>query len=94
MQCPPLAQPWRWIYSQTKLVRYHQMARKSVLLVSSQFGHKWACTFTEGQKLEILDLRRGIVLCSENKGAYQLCSYCTADICTFVFAYGKMMQLI
>ena len=38
--------------------------------------------------LEISDLRRGIVLseyCSENKGANQLCSYCTV-----VFASAKI----
>ena len=33
--------------------------------------------------LEISDLRRRriILSCSENKGADQLCSYCTADLC-------------
>ena len=48
-------------------------------VVSQQVRHKPACTVTEaGYKLEISDLRREeIVLCRENKGADQLCSYCT-----------------
>ena len=49
--------------------------RKSVLGVSEHVRHKPDCTATEdgGERLDILDLgSRGIVLCSENKGAVQL----------------------
>ena len=34
-----------------------------------------------------------IVLCSENKGADQLCSITLQLICTFVFAYAKKQVL-
>ena len=45
--------------------------RKPVFGVSNQVRHK----------SKILDLRkRGIKLCSENKGDDKLCSYCTADL--------------
>ena len=50
--------------------------RKPTIVVSAQVRHKSVCTVTEAnEKLEISDLRRrGIVLCSGNKGADQLCS--------------------
>ena len=56
--------------------------RKPVFGVSVQVQNKPGCTATEnGKKLEILDLEsRRIVLCSEKKGADQLCNYCTADL--------------
>ena len=64
--------------------------RKTVLGVPDLVRHKSACTVTEaGYKLAISDLRRrGIVLCSESKGADQLCSYCTADL-RLCFRIGK-----
>ena len=52
----------------------------AVLFVTNR--HKPACTVPEaGWMLEmILDLsRRGIALCSENKGAYQLCGFVFAQ---------------
>ena len=54
---------------------------------------KPGCTATE-KKLEILNLRRtGIYdLRSKNKGAVQLCSYCTADLC-LCFHIGKNLVL-
>ena len=67
-------------------------ARKPVFGASDQVRHKPAYAATEdGRKLKILDLgRRGIVLfCSENKGADQLCSYCTADL-RLCFRIGKI----
>ena len=58
--------------------------RKPVFGVSEQVRHKLGCTVTEdGYKLEILDLEsRAIVvsICSKNKGAEQLGSYCAADL--------------
>ena len=56
--------------------------RKLVFGVSDQVGHKPGCTATEdGWRLDISDLEsRGIVLCSENKGADQLCDYRTDDL--------------
>ena len=61
--------------------------RKPTICVSDQIGHKPACTVIEaGKKLETLYLRRGIVLCSENKGADQLRSVTAKLVCAFVFA--------
>ena len=56
--------------------------RKPAFGVSDQVRHKPGCAITEyGKRLEILDLdRRGIVLCSKNKGADQLPSYREADL--------------
>ena len=55
--------------------------------------HKRACTITETVlKLEILDLSRGeivLFVTSEKKGADQLCSNCTADLCP-CFCIGKL----
>ena len=50
--------------------------------VSNQVRHKPACIVTENSlKLEILDLEKVLYyLWRENKGADQLCSYCTADL--------------
>ena len=51
--------------------------------VFNQVWHKHTgCTSTEdGYRLDISDLwSRGIVLCSKNKGADQLCGYHTADL--------------
>ena len=66
------------------LVSFEPSRGKTNNVVSEQVRHKPACTVTEKSlKLENLDLsRRGIVLypCSENIGADQLCSYCTADL--------------
>ena len=55
---------------------------KTNKLGSDQVRHKPGCTVTEeGYRLEIFDLEsRGIVLCSENKGADQLRSYCGANL--------------
>ena len=53
--------------------------RRTVFRVSDQVLHKTTRTATEdGYKLEILDLLHNQY--SENKGADQLCSYCTADL--------------
>ena len=55
--------------------------RKPVFVVSDQVRHKLVCAATEdGHKLEMSDFRRRELcyLCSENKGADQLCCYCTA----------------
>ena len=57
--------------------------RKPVLGVSEQDRNKPDCTATEdgGERLDILDLgSRGIVLCSENKDAEQVCSYRATDM--------------
>ena len=56
--------------------------RKPFFGVSYQVQHKLGCTVTgDGERLEILDLEsRGIVLCSKNKGADQLCGYRTTDV--------------
>ena len=68
---------------------------KTNVLVSDLVRHKLGCTATEdGERLEISDFEsRGIVLCSENKGADQPHGYREADlhlcfrICkTFVFS--------
>ena len=52
----------------------HQMScmvRKPVLMFSNQVRQKTGCTAKEdGEMLKISNLRRGNVLCSENKGAY------------------------
>ena len=50
---------------------------EALILYVSRFMRKPGCTTTEdGQRLEIMDLgSRGIVLCSEHKGADQLCGY-------------------
>ena len=57
--------------------------RKPVFRVSDQVQHKPGCTTTEDVwKLEILyKEEEGLYyLCSENKGADQLCGYRTADL--------------
>ena len=55
--------------------------RKPVFGVSDQVRYKPGCATTgDGERLEISDLGRGIVLCSENKGADRLCGYRTADM--------------
>ena len=60
------------------------VVRKPVFGVSDQVRQKPGSTTTQdGYRLEISDLEsRGIVLylCSENKGADQLRSYCAADL--------------
>ena len=52
-----------------------------VFEVFNQVQHKPGCKTTEdGKRLEILDLGSicsGTVLCSQNKGTYQLYGYCT-----------------
>ena len=67
-------------------------ARKPVFGVSDQVQHKSACAATEcGQKLGISGFKNEEELyyqCSENKGADQLCSYCTADL-RLCFRIGK-----
>ena len=57
--------------------------RKPVFRVSDLVRHKQGCTATEeGQRLEISYLgSRGIVLCSENKGADQLRRHHADDLC-------------
>ena len=62
-----------------------RVMRKPVFRVFNQVRQKHDCTATEdGQRIEILDLgRRGAVLCSENKGADQLCGHCAADLHLF-----------
>ena len=67
------------------IILFEPVREKTNNLGSDQVGHKLACTITaDGKRLEILDLEsRGIVLrymCSENKGADQLRSYCEADL--------------
>ena len=56
--------------------------RKPVFGVSDQVRLKSGCAATEScQKLEIFEFgSRGIVLCSENKGANQLLGYHTVDL--------------
>ena len=51
-------------------------------MVSKQVQHKSGCAAIEdGLSLQILDYdRRGTILCSENKEADQLRSYCAADL--------------
>ena len=58
------------------------VVRKPVFGNFDQVQHKPGCTATEdGKRLEISYLRRrGIVLCSENKGADQLRGYRVADL--------------
>ena len=55
---------------------------KTNILVSDLVRHKSGCTATEdGLRLEISDLEsRSYYICSENKGPYQLRSYCQADL--------------
>ena len=55
---------------------------KTNVLVSDLVRHKPGCTATgDGLRFEISDLEsRGIVLCSENKGADQLRGYREADL--------------
>ena len=56
---------------------------KPTVLVSGEVRHKPACTVSANtEKLKISDLSRGGILLSvyKNKGTYQLCSYCTADL--------------
>ena len=55
---------------------------KTNVLVSDLVRHKPGCTATEdGLWLEISDLEsRSYNICSENKGADQLHSYCQADL--------------
>ena len=67
-----------------------RITRKPVFGVSDQVQHKRGCTATEdGKRLEKLDLgHRGIVLCSKNIGAAQLCGYHAANL-LFCFAYTK-----
>ena len=50
--------------------------------VSKQVPHKSDCvTIEDGLSLQILDFdRKGTILCSENKKADQLRSYCAADL--------------
>ena len=57
--------------------------RKSVFVVSDQVRHNPGCTATEDSyRLEISDLEsRGILLCSENKGADQIHGTHAADLC-------------
>ena len=81
----------------TFYLQYEQLGEKTNNL-GYQVQQKLACTVTEaGQKPEISEIRRkGLYyLCSENKGADQLCSDCTVDvrlcygICRFlVFSCG------
>ena len=55
---------------------------KTYLRVSDQVRNKLGCTAADGYRLEISDLgRRGNVLCSENKGADQLCGNRIANLC-------------
>ena len=51
-------------------------------MVSKQVQHKSGCaTIEDGLSLQILDYdRRETILCSKNKEADQLHSYCTADL--------------
>ena len=70
--------------------------RKPVFGVSDQVRHKLGCTAIEdGQRLEISDSgSRGIVLCSENKGADQLCSHgagIAADLCLCYYLCKKQV---
>ena len=60
------------------------MAKKQIFGVSDQVRHKPGCITTEdGYELDILDLgSRGIVLCSENIGAHQLC--CDLRFCLHI----------
>ena len=68
--------------------------RQPTIFVSEQAQHKPACTVTEkSNMLESLVLRRrGITLylCSDNKGADQLCSNCTADL-RLCFRIGRLL---
>ena len=59
------------------------VVRKPVFGVSDQVPHKPGCKATEdGYRHEIPCIgSRGIVLCSKNKGANQLCGYHEADLC-------------
>ena len=59
--------------------KMRHIVRKAVFGASDQVGYKTGCTAKEnGQRLKSLALgRRGIVLCSENKGAVQLRIDCT-----------------
>ena len=66
------------------------MREKTNSLDSDQVRYKVGCTVTvDGKRLEILDLEveELYYLCSENKGADQLCSDCEADL-HLVFAYA------
>ena len=67
-------------------------ARKMIISVPDKGQHKPACTVTE--KLYILVFwiyveKESYYLRSENKGADQLCSNCTADLC-LCFRIGKI----
>ena len=60
-------------------------ARKPVFRVFDQVRHKQVCTVSEearSVKFQILEEEKLYMyyLCSENKGADQLCSYSTADL--------------
>ena len=58
------------------------MSLKLSFGVSKQVQHKSDCaTIEDGLSLQIFDYdRRGTILCSENKEADQLRSYCAADL--------------
>ena len=60
--------------------------RKSAFVVSEQVRHKLACKVEAcnfGFTFVILDLRKSDCTMhgTKNKGADQLCSYCTTDLC-------------
>ena len=70
-------------FSKYEQVRHMSLVvRKPVFGVSDQVPHKPGSTTTrDGQRLEISYLeKKGIVLCSENKGADQLRGYREADL--------------
>ena len=58
--------------------------RKTVFQVSDQVRHKLGCTATEdmarGLKFRIIEVEELSYLCSENKGADQVCVYRAAGL--------------
>ena len=64
--------------------------RKPVSGVSDQVRHKLAYTVTDARILNIwVKVEEELYyLYGENKGAYQMCSYCTADLRLY-FGIGK-----
>ena len=44
-------------------------------------------------KFQILEEERLYYLCSKNKGADQLCSYCTADLCLW-FCLNRLLVFL
>ena len=69
--------------------------------VSKHDQHNSGCAIEDGLGLQILDYdRRGTILCSENKEADQLGSYCAADlrlcfgVCKTWFSYDVAHLII